>query len=132
MANARDFGSGQTEVFARTLVWKREIGEYGNMREKIGRMRSNDPYLHRLMLDASNKAHELAVRIAKLELDAQNCATCLHAQWVTEDWGWCEVAETTDRGHALESLARARTQEGKPASLHIERHYGCVQWEGEA
>jgi len=63
---------------------------------------------------------------------AAPCATCLHAQWVTENWGWCEMAETTDKGHTLGSLARARTQEGKPASLHIERHYGCVQWEGKA
>jgi len=116
MVRATDFGKGQTNVWAKTLMWQRDIFECGRMCEK----------------DRSARAHELAVRIAKLELDAQNCATCLHAQWVTEDWGWCEVAETTDRGHALESLARARTQEGKPASLHIERHYGCVQWEGKA
>ena len=63
--------------------------------------------------------------------EVANCSTCLHAQWVTEDWGWCEMAETTDHGHTLGSLARARTRKGMPASLRIERHYGCVQWNGK-
>ena len=55
MANAHDFGNGQTDLFAKTLVWERDIFECGRMCEK----------------DRSARAHELAVRIAKLELDAQ-------------------------------------------------------------
>ena len=55
MANARDFGNGKTDLFAKTLMWERNIFEYGHMCEK----------------DRSARTHELAVRIAKLELDAQ-------------------------------------------------------------
>ena len=55
MVRAADFGKGQTDLFAKTLMWERNIFEYGRMCEK----------------DRSARAHELAVRIAKLELDAQ-------------------------------------------------------------
>ena len=55
MVNARNFGSGQTDLFAKTLVWERDIFECGRMGET----------------DRSARAHELAVRIAKLEVDAQ-------------------------------------------------------------
>ena len=55
MVRATDFGKGQTDLFAKTLVWERDIFECGRMCEK----------------DRSARAHELAVRIAKLELDAQ-------------------------------------------------------------
>jgi len=55
MVRAADFGKDQSALFALTLMWERNIFEYGRMAEK----------------DASARAHELAVRIAKLELDAQ-------------------------------------------------------------
>jgi len=55
MARAADFGNGKTDLFAKTFVWERDIFECGRMCEK----------------DRSARAHELAVRIAKLELDAQ-------------------------------------------------------------
>ena len=55
MVRAADFGNGQTNVWAKTLVWERDIFECGRMCER----------------DRSARAHELAVRIAKLELDAQ-------------------------------------------------------------
>jgi len=55
MVRATDFGHGQTTVWAKTLVWERDIFECGRMCEK----------------DRSARAHELAVRIAKLEVDAQ-------------------------------------------------------------
>jgi len=55
MANARDFGPGKTALWAKTLVWQRDIFECGRMCEK----------------DRSARAHELAVRIAEMELDAQ-------------------------------------------------------------
>jgi len=55
MVRATNFGKGQTDLFAKTLMWERNIFEYGRMCEK----------------DRSARAHELAVRIAKLELDAQ-------------------------------------------------------------
>ena len=55
MVQATDFGKGQTNVWAKTLVWQRDIFECGRMCEK----------------DRSARAHELAVRIAEMELDAQ-------------------------------------------------------------
>jgi len=55
MVRAANFGKGQTDLFAQTLVWERDIFGCGRMCEK----------------DRSARAHELAVRIAKLELDAQ-------------------------------------------------------------
>ena len=55
MVRAANFGKGQTDLFAKTLVWERDIFECGRMCDK----------------DRSACAHELAVRIAKLEVDAQ-------------------------------------------------------------
>jgi len=55
VVQATDFGKGQTNVWAKTLVWQRDIFECGRMCEK----------------DRSARAHELAVRIAEMELDAQ-------------------------------------------------------------
>ena len=55
MVRAANFGKGQTNMWAKTLMWQRDIFDCRRMCEK----------------DASARAHELAVRIAKLELDAQ-------------------------------------------------------------
>jgi len=35
MVNARDYGHGQTDIFAKTLVWKRDLHRYGQLAAKL-------------------------------------------------------------------------------------------------
>jgi len=71
MVRAADFGKGQTDIFALTLVWQGDLARYGKMCAAMGDFRRGSTEWHRLDVASATLAYELAVRIAKLELDAQ-------------------------------------------------------------
>ena len=96
MVNARDYGQGQTDVFALTLVWKRDLHRLGQLISKLaiadsaeallwleglqryGRLMTTlattdrgDPRWHTLQHDAAMLTHELADRAARAEVEAQ-------------------------------------------------------------
>ena len=71
MVNARDFGNGQTALFAKTLVWREDLRRYGQMCVKMGALRPGCTEWRRLDEEVAILAYELAKRAARAEVDAQ-------------------------------------------------------------
>ena len=71
MVNARDFGKGQSALFAQTLVWRRELYRLGRLYGELATTDRGNPRWHKLQNDAAMLAHELAERGAQAEVDAQ-------------------------------------------------------------
>ena len=71
MVRAADFGNGQTDLFAQTLVWRRELYRLGRLYGELATTDRGNPRWHKLQNDAAMLAHKLAERAARAELDAQ-------------------------------------------------------------
>jgi len=80
MANARDFGPGKTDIFALTLVWRRELNRLGRLYGELATTDRGDPRWHKLQQDTAMLAHELAERGARAEFDARR-----YREMVTEE-----------------------------------------------
>ena len=71
MANRRNFGADQTAIFAKTLVWRGDLDRLGRLYGELATTDRGDPRWHTLQHDAAMLAHELAVRAATAEVEAQ-------------------------------------------------------------
>jgi len=80
MVNARDYGQGQTDIFALTLVWRTELARLRGLERELATTDRGDPRWHTLQHDAAMLAHSLAERAAKAEVEAQR-----HQQMVAEE-----------------------------------------------
>jgi len=71
MVRASDFGKGQSALFAKTLVWRRELHRLGQLYGELATTDRGNPRWHTLQHDVAMLAHELAERAARAELEAQ-------------------------------------------------------------
>ena len=71
MANARDFGNGKTDLFAKTLGWRGDLHRLGRLYGELATTDRGNPRWQGLQNDAAMLAHKLAERAARAELDAQ-------------------------------------------------------------
>ena len=71
MVRAANFGKGQTDLFAQTLVWRRELYRLGRLYGELATTDRGNPHWHELQNDTAMLAHELADRGARAEVDAQ-------------------------------------------------------------
>jgi len=70
MVNARDFKPGQSAIFARTLMWRRDLHRYGQMCRELGDTDRGNPRWHELQSECAQLRHELASRAATAEVEA--------------------------------------------------------------
>jgi len=71
MVRATNFGKGQADLFAKTLVWRRDLHRLGRLYGELATADRGNPRWHELQNDAAMLAHTLAERGARAELDAQ-------------------------------------------------------------
>jgi len=74
VVNPRDFGGGQSAIWRKTLVWRRELREYGQMMTELATTDRGNPRWHKLLHDTSMLAHNLAQRGARAEVEAEKAS----------------------------------------------------------
>ena len=71
MVRAANFGNGQTDLFAKTLVWRGDLHRLGRLYGELATTDRGNPRWHELQNDAAMLAHSLAERAAQAEVEAE-------------------------------------------------------------